>query len=390
MKKNVNISFLLITTILMISSNPAFTQAEESKEIVIGYEATLFSKTLNEDRRLQIHLPPGYENSSTKYPVIYLLDGPGHFHHTTGITTFLANQNRMPEMIVVAIANTDRTRDLTPHASDTKQFPTAGGADNFLAFMKDELFPHIEANYRTQPYRLLIGHSFGGLFALHTLMTQPEMFNSYLAISPSTWWDDQRLVKDAEKFFEANKRLKKDIYMTMGNEGGAMLSSARKIAETMEKKQPEGFSSAFKHMNEETHGSIPHRSTYYGLETIFINWRFPENIKNPDLKDIQGHFLTLSERYDYNILPPENTVNQLGYRYLGQKKYNKAIEAFKYNVKTYPSSANVYDSLGEAYEQNKQSDLALKNYTAAYEKAKAENHPNLSVYQKNMERVKGK
>ena len=118
-------------------------QANDSA-IVIGYRHQVYSEVLGENRPILVHTPAGYDESRTGYPVMYLLDGQGHFHHTSGIVEFLAANNRMPEMIVVAIPNTaDRTHDLTPPTqSDTaNQMPTAGGADNFVRFLRDELQP---------------------------------------------------------------------------------------------------------------------------------------------------------------------------------------------------------------------------------------------------------
>ena len=116
----------------------------------------------------------------------------------------------MSEMIVVGITNTDRTRDLSPtHVTTTVgggntalQFPTSGGADKFLKFIETELIPEIEKRYRTQPYRILAGHSLGGLFAIHAMLSRPDVFQSYIAVSPALHWDNQVVVKRAEDFFK--------------------------------------------------------------------------------------------------------------------------------------------------------------------------------------------
>src|SRR3989304_4129672 len=126
---------------------PGVLSAQADTAIVIGVKRTIHSDILSEDRVLWIQTPTGYDPAGTaRYPVLYLLDGPGHFHHTSGVLEFLAAQNRIPPMIVVAVANTDRTRDLTPPVTrDTAgQFRTAGGASAFLRFLRDELRPRIE------------------------------------------------------------------------------------------------------------------------------------------------------------------------------------------------------------------------------------------------------
>jgi poly(3-hydroxybutyrate) depolymerase len=156
-------------------------------------QLSLKSEVLGEERTLLVRTPRNYEQSEERYPVLYMTDGAAHFAHTNSTIEFLARNGRMPEMIVVAINNTDRTRDLTPTKAPLQNganrpatnFPTAGGADKFLAFIQKELIPQIEGNYRTHPYRIFAGHSFGGLLALHAFLNHTEMFNAYLAVSPT-------------------------------------------------------------------------------------------------------------------------------------------------------------------------------------------------------------
>ena len=183
----------------------SYTVGQETNDaIIIGNKFQIESAVLDETREIWISTPQSYQISEESYPILILLDGDAHFHHTTGTVNFLAANDRIPEMIVVAIPNTDRTRDLTPasrNSDDIENNPTQGGADNFLRFIGEELMPYIDENYRTRPYRVLIGHSYGGLFAIHTLISQPEYFDAYIAISPSLQWSDQDLVAQAETFF---------------------------------------------------------------------------------------------------------------------------------------------------------------------------------------------
>ncbi len=195
---------ILILTLLV----PLFATAQnESTAITIGKRETIQSKLLNESRQFSVYLPQGYENVAARpegYPVIYLLDGDDHFHSVTGVVQFLGSYSRIiPEMIVVAIPNTDRTRDLTPTRTEmmngTRQdwLKTSGGNDTFLKFIQTELIPHIESTYRTKPFRIFIGHSFGGIAVINALYTMPETFNAYVSIDPSLWWDDKVLLKKA-------------------------------------------------------------------------------------------------------------------------------------------------------------------------------------------------
>ena len=290
----------------------------DDESIVIGKNVKIESKILNEDRGLVIAEPPTYRaEPDARFPVLYLLDGPRNFHHTTAAVNFLAQNDRIPEMLIIGIGNTDRGRDLTPDTSNPEEkegHPTVGGADNFLSFISDELIPWVDSNYRTRQYRLLTGHSFGGLFAIHTLITRPDVFDSYLAISPSLWWSNQDLVEQAETFFSDIKRLNKDLYMTMGNEGGAMLGGVRKLAGVLDEHAPTDFRWTFRWMNEEDHGSVPHRSTYYGLESIFQGWSLVDPLPLYDiggLDAVKSYFNPISKRLGYERKMPVRPLNEL-------------------------------------------------------------------------------
>jgi enterochelin esterase-like enzyme len=136
--------------------------APRDSAVTIGITRHIQSKVLGEDRPYLVYEPSGVRDEPL--PVIVLLDGDAHFHHTTGVVRFLVDQGRMPPALVVAVPNTtDRTRDLTPAIlSDTAMrtaTPTAGGADHMLRFLGDELLPEVARSYGKTPFRVLVGHS---------------------------------------------------------------------------------------------------------------------------------------------------------------------------------------------------------------------------------------
>jgi predicted alpha/beta superfamily hydrolase len=387
-----------VTLAILLSCTPAPLQAQdEGAPIVIGSRQSLQSQVLGETRPFWVYTPAGYEASDGVYPVVYLLDGNQHFHHTTGIAQFLAAQDRMPGVIVVAIPNTDRTRDLTPPmATDTTSaFPTAGGADGFLRFLGDELIPHIDGAYRTAPYRIIIGHSFGGLFAVYALLTRPYLFQAHIAISPSLWWDEEALLGAAERFFAdgddgGGADRSGFLYMTMGNEGGPMLAGAWGMARVLETGAPRGFRWGFDVLEQEDHGSVPLRSTYAGLELLFDGWRLADPVEvaaERGIAAVDEHFAALSDRFGYAIETPESLVNTIGYGLLAQDRVDAAIAVFERNVTRFPRSANVYDSLGDAYDRAGQWERARDSYAKAVARAREAGHPNLGVYEANLERM---
>ena len=340
------------------------------KDIIIGQSFSLNSEILNEERPYQIYLPSDYDVNGAPLSVLYLLDGDGHFHHTTGIVSFLKDEGRIPNCMVVSIPNTtDRIRDLSPpfklDMEAKKERPNAGGADKMLSFIKEELIPHIDKTYNTSPFRILTGHSIGGLFVVHTFLNEPELFDAYISISPSLWWDNQNIVAEAEAFLAEKPKLECFFYMTMANEGGKMLGGAMKLAALFEETEISGFNWDFKVMEEETHFSIPHRSIYYGLEAIFKDW-FSVDLQKlyveGGMDGVKLHYSKVSKKLGFEMKPTEAEINHLGYDLMQSGDKEKALEVFLENIQLYPNSFNVYDSAAEAYMANKQDKLAIKNY----------------------------
>ena len=273
------IAVLQVLALALFASVHAQSQ-ETRSPIIIGEGIRQPSDIMGEDRVVIIGTPQGYERTDQRYPVLYLLDGGLHYQHTTAITQFLGANLYMPQMIVVAINSPDRVRDLTPKSSDPdeiERYPTHGGFETFQRYLKEELIPWVEGNYRTHPYRILIGHSFGGLFAVQSLIAEPGLFDAYVAISPSMHWDTQALVAGAENFLERTETLPATFYMSAGNEGRESLGGMRKLAAMFDEKSPQGFVWTFEHMPLESHGSISLKSIYNGLEFVFQDW----SLRNP-------------------------------------------------------------------------------------------------------------
>ena len=187
---------LLLIALLTLSLPPL--TAQQTNPVVIGAIDTLHSQILNEQRIIWIHVPTSAQSVKKKYPVVYLLDGDWNFTSVVGMIDLLSSvngNNFWPEMIVVGILNTDRKRDLTPtHVAsrlwiDDDFARSFGGGEAFMSFIEKELIPHIDSLYPTNPYRMLIGHSLGGLTVINALVHHNNLFNSYVAIEPSMWWD---------------------------------------------------------------------------------------------------------------------------------------------------------------------------------------------------------
>ena len=379
--------------LLVLFSSSAFAQYGAPTKL------TIKSSVLGEDRVILVRTPPGYVTNNLKYPVLYMTDGDAHIGHTASTIDFLVRNGRMSDLIVVGITNTDRTRDLTPAKAtgpNADRLPTAGGADNFLKFIETELIPEIEKTYRVQPYRILAGHSLGGLFAVHTLITRPELFNSYIAVSPSLQWADEATLKRAEEFFKTRKELHATLFTSLGNEPGDIGKSFVEFKQLLAKTRIKGFESEAEQMMDEDHGSVVLRSHYFGLRKVYEGWQMPRDPETGavagGLKAADEHYKRLSEKFHYSIPTPEALINQIGYQFLLGATPNpeEAIATFKSNVERYPNSANVYDSLAEAYERGGRLDLATPLYEKAQSLGKQNNDPNAALFAANFARASDK
>lgn len=378
---------LILLLFISLISGICQLHAQANDNIIIGRIRNHDSKILNEQRRLFIYLPPSYNLTQGKYPVLYLLDGDWHFNYVAGLVEFLARNNKIPEMIVVGVANTVRNHDFTP--IKTESVSGSGGADNFLRYMKDELVPFIDSNYRTEPYRILAGHSLCGMFSIYSLLNEPDLFNSYIAMSPWVISQDKFIVNYTAENIKKFKSLKKQIYFTAGSlEEKELLSTLDVFIKIMKNDAPDDLKWKFKLFEGEDHGTLVLPAMNDGLLNIYDGWRLPEGGVFNRIEAIIEHYKSLSKKFGYTIAVPEVTINQLGYTYLLQQNFEKAIETFKKNVELYPESPNVYDSLGEAYERHGEIKEAAKSYESADKIAEKTNHPNKLIFKNNYERAK--
>jgi len=257
MKTNFMFWTLLMFVFVNLSAQDGYTVKNDS----------LLSDILKQNRKLSIFLPEGYDAPNVKFPVIYVLDADGRDQHVVPTARFLFVNNKMPKAIIVGVFNIDRNHDFLPDSSQNAT--SGGGADNFVLFFKNELIPYVNKNYKTDSYNVLVGHSFGGVFAMHALLMDPDLFNAYIAIDPSFWYKNQMQVKSAQNEFLKAKNWNKTIYIT-GREGGGMkdmgITSMEKV---MENSAPKDLNWKVVAYSDEDHGSVPFKSVYDGLRFIF-------------------------------------------------------------------------------------------------------------------------
>ncbi len=270
--KQTILSLILLLTV-QITYGQELNEKISETEFSIGKTIKIKSQLLNEMRDLNIYLPTNYSKDSLKtYPVIYLLDGSKDedFIHVSGIVQFGSFSwiNMIPESIVVGIGNVDRKRDFTypsQNELDQKEFPTSGKSEKFISFLEKELQPFIDSEYRTTDMKTIIGQSLGGLLATEILFKKPELFDNYIIVSPSLWWDDEKLLDENPKTYNSIK----SIYIAGGKEGEVMERTAKELYDKLKKDKKLNTNLFYKFLEDKTHGDALHIAVYDAFEKIF-------------------------------------------------------------------------------------------------------------------------
>ena len=251
-------------------------QTEQAKPFTIGEIKQIDSKVLMEKRILNIYLPDGYKKTdTTTYPVIYLLDGSANedFIHIVGLVQFFNMAINMPPTIIVGIANVDRRRDLTfpTQVKDLKKdYPTTGGSQKFIKFIETELQPYIDNSYKTNTQKIIIGQSLGGLLSVEILLKKPALFTNYIIVSPSLWWDNESLLKNADSLFARQEDLKLQVYISVGTEGKIMEEDAKGIVAVLKKSNKKNLKLDFVLLPNENHATILHQAVYEALKILYL------------------------------------------------------------------------------------------------------------------------
>ena len=369
--------------ILMLAGLSIMVKGQSKEQpIVLAHIDTVYSNILKEKRPVWVYTP-SYDTSyfsKPSYPVLYVFDGDGYFMSLVTMIKQLGviNGNTvLPEMIIVGVLNTpgNRNRDLTPTKNDVFD-RSSGGGERFTAFLEKELIPYIDKNYATAPYRMLIGHSLGGLMVVNTLINHTNLFNAYAALDPSMFYDDGKLLKQTDVLLKTKNFKGRALFLGIANtmyEGmdtaqvrkdttaiTGHIRSILKFADNL-KKQPENtLKWGYKYYPDDDHASMTLIAEYDALRFIFHNNRFPRNQPENQYFDkrlsadtlrkmITTHYEQLSQEMGYAVRPPEFSINQFGYIMLQLKEYDKAKMFFQVNIGYYPQNFNAYDSLGDYY-----------------------------------------
>ncbi|UCE42734.1 MAG: tetratricopeptide repeat protein [Candidatus Aminicenantes bacterium] len=335
---------------------------------VFGQSFPFESEMLEGEKTIFIYVPDNYNEGSKHYPVLYVLDGGDYFESFAGMVKYLTLFDMIPEMIVVAIAHGDRLREFTYTKADTTtgNWPTSGGAESFRKFLSEELIPHIDAAYRTHPFRILVGHSLAGLFAVETLSRNPYLFQATIALSPSLYWNQFEWLKKAESFLSKHDVLKHYLFITGEPKDEEETAYLDNFMELVDEKAPKDFSYEYRCLPEEDHGSVALPGLYSNLKQLFRGWRFPGEAWEMGPEKVKAHFQLLSDRFGFPVPITEEFLN--GHAFHGLRRHNapdEAIRLFEFCLALYPNSAEANEGLGEAFEHKGMKEKAIEYYQKA-------------------------
>ena len=399
----------IVLVITFLFQQVAISQTNQERQFLqkVGVLDSLYSNSLEEHRGIYVQLPANYDpNTNQKYPVVYVLDGEVFLPTVNNVLSFYSG-GFMPEMVIVGISNSNnRMRDLTTSkVTEMYGMPFEqehGEAANFSEFIETELIPFVENKYPVTSFRTLIGHSYGGLFTIYTLINKPHLFSNYLAIDPSLDWDKQKLLNEAKEALKRQNYKGKSLFISLGGQlhlqntdvtienvmqdTSAFTLFARSnmaFSNMVEQNKNNGLSFRWKFYPNDLHGTIPFPSIMDGLIFDF-EWYQMENINkfnNPETSKeelftiINNRANKLKRYFGYDVPPyPQDIFNVLGYMSLDMEQLEKSKMFFEFAIKFYPNSANVYDSMADYYERNRDYKNALNFVIKAFEISGEENH----------------
>lgn len=393
---------IVLTALLAPTASAATPTLAATEPLVSVHTNTIKSKVLNEDRPYSVYLPPSYHHTRyapADYAVLYLLDGETFLQTAVALVDHMSNTSKtgnmqIPELIVVAIPNTERGRDMihapefpdeTNSPNDTtppQKTPEPSGADRFLEFIETELIPQIDRDYRTLPHRTIVGHSLSALAALHSLLTQPGLFQNYIAIDPSLHWANEEIIARLPAFFADHPDVRARVAVTAVNyeqrlatykkRGLAALDLVSLITregvrpfenfqQALDRGKPPHLHVAMRKFPEETHDTVPLPSLYYGLKTVFKGYE-PDmlTVFDAPADELERHFAAYSELAGAQFLPPEPVIDAIGNEPASQidviveegdedaEPFYEASEAYyRLNVRLYPESDHARTKLAD-------------------------------------------
>jgi hypothetical protein len=386
----------ILTGAIFAASTQCQAQANDQHEdpastartaLSVGEKHSIKSDILGEDRPYMVFLPDGCREggANAPCPVLYVLDGGSHFHYGSGMLARMSESGQIPDMLMVAIPNgSDRGHDLTPthtlvsySGDESPENATSGGANTFLDFLERELIPEVEHRYKPMPFRVLSGHSLGGLTALHSFIERPDLFQAYIAVDPSLWWDDMELVKRAESILKTRLGIRSKVFIALADHGptdgpGAVVMehASERFAYALKANPSPHLHSGMRQFTGESHLSVAVPGLYYGLLSIFDGFSNPPAaIASQNLERVVEYYRDYLGAYGIALKPPGDVLTDMAQAAKDNGETQKAIEYLEYNVAMHPDSPYSAYLLAIAYKDAGEKELAIRQFQRVLELA---------------------
>jgi predicted alpha/beta superfamily hydrolase len=351
-----NLSLFLMSCILYLGSNA-------QNDVTIGKNKKFTSGMLGGEITYVEHLPDGYEKTDQRYPVVYMMNGQNlsQFANDAATLDNLAGE-RIPDMILIGISNTGAAGNYWSCPDDSGHVK---GAKVFAAFLKEELLPEIERNYRTNGYRILEGQSNSALFVIHQFLNDPELFDGYIAASPMFGWCSGFFQNNTRSFLREHPGIRKKLYLSYGDLDYVQVLKPMKEYREVLKKAPEGL--LWKADLIENTGHVPYSTLNNALLFFFSGCTMNDERRQLEVPQVKSHFAALSEEYGFTVNPKAGVLLDMVFDLNAENKTDRAIALMEYLIALYPGSEVNQYRLGRLYQKSGDPALAEANYGKALE-----------------------
>ncbi len=317
---------------------PAAPQ-QDGDPLVLGHYRILHSAVLEEDRTLQLHLPEGYAEADIAYPVVYLFysDQVEEYFAQAVHELSALGTDRMPQAILVGVPNTQRYRDLLAWPQEGR--PGTGQAGRFLRFVREELLPFVDGEYRTKPYRILVGPQAAAVFGAYAFVNRPGLFQAYVLNDPCRQDVPGRSLC-REVLARAASPEGEGAYFAVSHQEGETRWSPEpllQLAAGLQDAHPVGFRWRI-HIVQQWPLFLPPLEIRESLLDLFSDYPLDLNGATPDLSRIRAHFESLSRRHGFTVDPPNHLLAAASDRLMAAGALQEAEEVLDHLVLLHPSS----------------------------------------------------
>lgn len=365
----------------------AVAVAKDGQPLLIASEHPFRSTILDEERRILVSLPAGYETDTASYPVLYVLDGRQNMPHVVGAVEVLSRTGQIPRLIIVGIVSTNRDRDLSP--SRVKAFKNSGGGPRFLDFISQELMPEIEKTYRVHDFAVLEGHSLGGALAIHAILRRPGLFDGLIVISPSLWWNQEALTEQARTWLPGPDFDTDALFLAIGSEDGrGMRQELERFVDVVRKKAIPGMRWQHRELEGEGHMSAPLLANYHGLRMVFADLQLPTSIRD-DYADaaFRAHEARVTTKYGTAATQSAESYVTLANTLMQAERFAEAVTVFARAAEVYDNYPPSHAWLAAAYEKSGNPRAAIESYRTALRLSESIDVGQAGTYRAHIERL---